>query len=208
MHGKPRAAQGYIPCPCLYNPTLPWHLSASPCSKAVEARTSDWHSRFLDELGAVKRAFEGIKAEPPLCAALPQHAGRVAMLRGLLRRLERTWDHLTGMAGHVPAVPRAAESAATYEALRMGLQQCISTLNSQVRSASRLFERLVSKHADEWGEVRGNRLSCGLLERAWEQGWSLCLCQQGVAKACHQPVLPFPSPCSGMPACPSTSPPT
>ncbi|KAL4458111.1 hypothetical protein ABPG75_012976 [Micractinium tetrahymenae] len=99
--------------------------------KAVEARMSEWHGQFVDELAAVKRAFEGIKAELPLRMALPQHAGRVAVLRGLLRRIERTWDHLAGMAGHLPAVPRAAESAAAYEALHMGLQQSVSTLNNQ-----------------------------------------------------------------------------
>lgn len=102
---------------------------------------SDWHGQFLAELAAVKRAFERIKAEPQLCTTLPLHVGRVTLLRGLLRRIERTWDHLASMTGHVPEVPQAVESAAAYEALHTGLQQLITTLNNQVGSASRLKGR-------------------------------------------------------------------
>ncbi len=104
---------------------------------------SDWHGQFLAELAAVKRAFESIKAELPAHTALPQHAGRVAMMRGLLRRIGRTWDHLAGMAGHVPVVPKAAESTAAYEALHAGLQQTIGSLNNQVGMASWPEEGLV-----------------------------------------------------------------
>ena len=98
----------------------------------MEGRLSDWHQQLLEELAAVKRLFEGVKAElPPQGAPLPAHAGQVLLLRGLLRRIQRTWDHLSGMGGYLPAVPRAAESATAYEALHMGLQQYINTLNMQ-----------------------------------------------------------------------------
>ena len=80
----------------------------------------------------MNRLFEGVKDElPPQGAPLPVHAGRVLLLRGLLRRIERTWDHLSTMAGYLPAVPRAAESGAAYEALHMGLQEYTNTLNMQ-----------------------------------------------------------------------------
>lgn len=102
------------------------------CRKAVETRVSDWHQLFMGELAAVKQSFEAIKAELPPGPPLPQHAGRVVLLSGLLRRIEHTSDHLAAMAGYLPGVPLAADSATAYEALHMGLQQHINTLNMQV----------------------------------------------------------------------------
>lgn len=118
-----------MPLPC---PLIPPH-SPTCCSKSVEARLEAWHAEFLAELAAAKRAFESIKAELPPGSALPPHAGRVALLQGLLRRVQRPWEHLLAMAGgSLPAVAKAAESAAAYGALGMGLQQAISHLHAQV----------------------------------------------------------------------------
>lgn len=95
---------------------------------------ADWHQLWLGELAAVKAAFEGAKASlPPGGPPLPPHAGRVVLIRGLLASVERVAGHLAGMGAAVPAVPKAAESAAAYEALHAGLGQCASALNMQAR---------------------------------------------------------------------------
>lgn len=109
------------------------HPLPTVCSKAVEAQTALWHQAFLGELADAKRAFEGLKAELPPGAALPPYSGRILMLRGLLHSVERTWDHLQALAGGgcLPAVPKAAESAAAYEALHMGMQQYANTLHME-----------------------------------------------------------------------------
>ena len=106
--------------------------------KAVEVRTTAWHEQLLVELAGVKRAFEGIKGElPPGAAeALPPAAGRIVLLRGLLAGIERTWEAWVGMAPTLPAVAKAAEAAAAYEALHAGLQQAINAINTQVRPDS------------------------------------------------------------------------
>lgn len=114
----------------------PLHISPTPTprSKAVETRTGDWHQLWLGELGAVKAAFEGAKgALPPGGPPLPPHAGRVVLIRGLLAHVERTAGHLASMGAAVPAVPKAAESAAAYDALHSGLGQYANALNMQVR---------------------------------------------------------------------------
>lgn len=91
----------------------------------------EWHQRFMEELNAVKGMFEVVKMELPAGLALPSQAGRAVLLRGLLRRIERTWDGLQSMASCLPAVPLAAGSAAAYEAVHSGLQQFINTTTSQ-----------------------------------------------------------------------------
>lgn len=96
---------------------------------------TDWHAQWLAELGAAKAAFEGVKATLPPGPPLPPHAGRVVVIRGLLRAIERTAEHLAALGPCLPAVPRAAESAAAYEALHAGMQQYANTLNLQVGQA-------------------------------------------------------------------------
>lgn len=93
---------------------------------------ADWHAQWLGELAAVKAAFEGLKAALPPGPPLPPHAGRVALLRGMLRAIERTADCLANVTGYVPVVPRAAESGAAYEALHTGMSQYANNLNLQV----------------------------------------------------------------------------
>lgn len=96
-----------------------------------------WHQAFLGELAAAKRAFEGVKTELPAGAALPPCSGRVLVARGLLRSIQRGWDHLQALGGGgcLPAVPKAAESAAAYEALAMGMQQYAAALHVDVSRA-------------------------------------------------------------------------
>ena len=89
-----------------------------------------WHHHFQAELATVKQLFDVHKAELPRGALLPSHAGRAALLRGLLLRIEGSWDHLQALAPNLPPVAQAAESAAAYEALHSGLQQCRNQLNS------------------------------------------------------------------------------
>ncbi len=100
----------------------------------MEARLSDWHQQFLSELAAVKQSLDGIMTGLLPGPPLSQHAGRVVLLTGLLRRIEHTSDHLAAMAGYLPVVPLATDSAAAYEALHMDLQQQINTINMQVRA--------------------------------------------------------------------------
>ncbi len=92
-----------------------------------------WHQEFLGQLAATKRAFEGLKADLPAGAALPPYSGRMLVLRGMLQSIERSWDHLQALAGGgcLPAVPKAAESAAAYDALHMGMQQYANTLHME-----------------------------------------------------------------------------
>ena len=42
----------------------------------------------------VKAIFESVKAGLPANAPLPQFAGQALLMKGLLRRIERSWDSL------------------------------------------------------------------------------------------------------------------
>lgn len=164
------------------------------CSKAVEAQTALWHSAFLSELAAAKRTFEGLKAELPAGPALPPHSGRMLVLRGLIRSVERVWDHLQALAGGgcLPAVPTAAESTAAYEALHMGMQQYANTLHMEASRGCGWRTYLLR----EWmpsGQLVG-KLAC---------------CLAGTHQLEQVPPRPSPPPiCSGTAASPSTWAPT
>ena len=124
---------GVVAPRCLPLQTFRLH-AAGGCRKAVEARISDWHLALMQELDASKALFECVKAAlPPGFLPLPPCAGKVLLARGLLRRIERTWEHLVALGPLLPpASPRAAESAAAYEALHCGLQQYVNAVNMQV----------------------------------------------------------------------------
>ncbi len=42
----------------------------------------------------VKELFEAAKVKLPVGALLPQSAGQVLMMKGLLKRIQHTWDSL------------------------------------------------------------------------------------------------------------------
>ena len=131
LHTSPTAVLQEPASPIVPPPPPP----PPPRSKAVETQLSLWHQAFLGELAAAKRAFEGLKAELPAGAALPPCSGRMLVVRGLLCSIERSWDHLQALAGGgcLPAVPKASEAAAAYEALHMGMQQYANALHVDVR---------------------------------------------------------------------------
>ncbi|GAB4820450.1 hypothetical protein N2152v2_007496 [Parachlorella kessleri] len=99
--------------------------------KYVETKMSEWHMQFMHELNQVKDLFESIKLKLPPASPIAEQAGQALLIVGLLKRIDTTWDSLQNVQALLPAVSKAADSSAAYEALHAGMQQAINTINTQ-----------------------------------------------------------------------------
>ncbi|KAK9823872.1 hypothetical protein WJX72_006072 [[Myrmecia] bisecta] len=99
--------------------------------RCVEKKTSELYAHFMNELNAVKKAFDLVRRAPPKSPVLPRYAGQAIAAVNLIKRIQKTWDALQAVVHMLPVVAEAPEAATAYELVHSSLHQFVTSVHAE-----------------------------------------------------------------------------